>query len=58
MVTEKTKKALVIHYFLTEHNNTSPAIAKLLHMVDGHEIKIGRVDRIITQYLSNKTIHE
>ena len=58
MITEKTKVALVIHYFLTEHNNTSPAIAKLLHMVDGHEIKTPRVDRIITKYLSNKTVNE
>lgn len=42
--------ALVVHYFLTEKNNTTKIIAEKL------DIKISRISGIIDKYLKTKII--
>lgn len=54
MSLENGKEALVIHYFLTEHNNTSPTIAKKIDV----DLSVSKVNAILTKYLKNKTINE
>lgn len=52
MTTEAMKELFVLDLFFTETNNTAAAIAKQV------EISENRVQKIITKYLKNKTIHE
>jgi hypothetical protein len=47
---QNNKEALVVHYFLTEENNSVSAIATKL------EITEHRVHVVINKYLKNKTI--
>jgi hypothetical protein len=47
----KTKEALVLHYFLTEVNNTMPNISKLTGVNES------RVSTILNKYLKSKTIN-
>jgi hypothetical protein len=49
---ENKKEALVLHHFLNDHNNTLAVIAKKV------DLKLQRVNSILTKYLKNKTINE
>jgi hypothetical protein len=46
----KTKEALVLHYFLTEVENTMPNLSKLTG------VKESRVKTILNKYLKTKII--
>ncbi|TVZ55609.1 hypothetical protein OD91_0864 [Lutibacter sp. Hel_I_33_5] len=46
----KRKEALVIHYFLTEQNNTQVRISELTG------VKESRINTILNKYLKSKTI--
>jgi DNA-binding MarR family transcriptional regulator len=47
----KTKEALVLHYFLTEENNTMPNLSKLTG------VNQSRVSTILNKYLKTKKIN-
>lgn len=48
---QNTKEALVIHYFLTESNNSDKAIAEKTG------VQLSRVSNILAKYLKDKVIN-
>lgn len=47
---QNTKEALVIHYFLTEKNNSDRELAEKTG------VQISRVSNILAKYLKNKVV--